>query len=131
MAYAIIAGLSPVCPVCGRRWSPSALYAILGTSRWLSLRPEIGVAVMAAAIIVPLVAAAFTSANAAAALALAGGVDLGWWPACCACPSSPGSAVPPILVGYMAGIAVLMIDNQIDRVCSAFTPDSGHGLRHV
>ncbi len=130
MAYAIIAGLSPVTGL----WAALVavpLYAILGTSRWLSFGPESSVAVMAAAVIVPLVAAGgTTSANAAAALALAVGV-VGLIASLLRLSFVADLLSRPILVGYMAGIAVLMIDSQIDRVLGASTPDSDTVFEHV
>lgn len=130
MAYAIIAGLSPVTGL----WAALVaipLYAILGTSRWLSFGPESSVAVMAAAVIVPLVAAGgTTSANAAAALALAVGA-VGLVASLLRLSFVADLLSRPILVGYMAGIAVLMIDSQIDRVLGAFTPDSDTVFEHV
>ena len=74
MAYAILAGLSPVTGL----WAAMValpLYALLGTSRWLSFGPESSVAVMTAAVIVPAVAAGGTTpAQTASALALAVGL---------------------------------------------------------
>lgn len=130
MAYAIIAGLSPVTGL----WAALVaipLYAILGTSRWLSFGPESSVAVMATAVIVPLVAAGgTTSANAAAALALAVGV-VGLVASLLRLSFVADLLSRPILVGYMAGIAVLMIDSQIDRVLGAFTADSDSVFEHA
>lgn len=130
MAYAIIAGLSPVVGLWGALIA-LPLYALLGTSRWLSFGPESSVAVMTAAVIVPMVAAGgTTSASAAAALAVAVGV-VGLLASLLRLSFVADLLSRPILVGYMAGIAVLMIDSQIDRVLGAFTPDSDTVFQHV
>ena len=79
----------------------------------------------------PLVAAGgTTSANAAAALALAVGA-VGLVASLLRLSFVADLLSRPILVGYMAGIAVLMIDSQIDRVLGAFTPDSDTVFEHV
>lgn len=130
MAYAIIAKLSPVVGLWGALIA-LPLYALLGTSRWLSFGPESSVAVMTAAVIVPMVAAGgTTSATAAAALAVAVGV-VGLLTSLLRLSFVADLLSRPILVGYMAGIAVLMIDSQIDRVLGAFTPDSDTVFQHV
>jgi len=130
MAYAIIAGLSPVTGLWGALLA-LPVYALLGTSRWLSFGPESSVAVMASALIVPLVAAGqATPATAAAALALAVGVA-GLLAGLLRLSFIADLLSRPILVGYMAGIAVLMIDSQIERVLGASTPDSDTVFEHA
>jgi len=130
MAYSIIAGLSPVVGLWGALVA-LPLYALLGTSRWLSFGPESSVAVMTAAVIVPFVAAGqTTSATAAAALAIAVGV-MGLLAGLLRLSFVADLLSRPILVGYMAGIAVLMINSQLDRVLGAFTRDSGTVFEHL
>ncbi len=130
MAYAVLAGLSPVAGLWGALVA-LPLYALLGTSRWLSFGPESSVAVMTAAVIVPLVAAGeTTSASAAAALALAVGL-VGLLASLLRLSFVADLLSRPILVGYMAGIAVLMIDSQLDRVLGAITPDSDIIFEHL
>ena len=129
MAYAILAGLSPVTGL----WAALValpLYALLGTSRWLSIGPESSVAVMTAAAIVPVVAAGGASpAVAAAALAIAVGV-IGVLASVLRLSFVADLLSRPILVGYMAGIAVLMIDSQLDRVLGADPEESSSVFEH-
>ncbi len=130
MAYAIIAGLSPVTGLWGALVA-LPLYAVLGTSRWLSFGPESSVAVMTAAVIVPIVAAGgTTSAAAASALAVAVGV-VGVLASLLRLSFVADLLSRPILVGYMAGIAVLMIDSQLERVLGAFTPGADTVFEHI
>lgn len=112
MAYATLAGLPPATGL----WSALgalAVYAVAGTSRLLSVGPESTTALLTAVAIAP--AAAGDPARAAplaAALALVVGVvcvlgrvaRLGFL---------ADLLSRPILVGYMAGIAVLMIIGQL------------------
>ncbi len=130
MAYAILAGLSPVTGL----WAALVavpLYALLGTSRWLSFGPESSVAVMTAAVIVPAVAAGGTSpAAVASALALAVGV-VGLLASLLRMSFVADLLGRPILVGYMAGIAVLMIDSQLERVTGESVPGDPGVLEHL
>lgn len=116
MAYAEVAGLPPVMGL----WAclgPMIVYAFVGTSRQLSVGPESTTALMTA---VALAAVAGTGpgdrrADVAAALALLVGVfcvlggvaRLGFL---------AGLLSRPVLVGYLAGIAVLMIASQLGKV---------------
>ncbi|WP_149359351.1 SulP family inorganic anion transporter [Lolliginicoccus suaedae] len=112
MAYAAVAGLPPVVGL----WAIGAalvLYAILGTSRKLSAGPESTTALMTAAAIAPLAAGdPARYASLAALLALLVGVVciLGW-------VARLGFLADllsrPVLVGYMAGIALIMIISQL------------------
>ena len=112
-------GLSPV----AGPWGAPIAIPVTGTSRWLSFGPE---------------SSAdrsghradgrrgrTTSATAAAALAVAVGV-VGLLASLLRLSFRRGPAAWPILVGYMAGIAVLMIDSQIDRKarCVHARPDT-------
>jgi high affinity sulfate transporter 1 len=130
MAYAIIAGLSPVQGL----WAALValpLYALLGTSRWLSFGPESSVAVMAAAVIVPVVASGRAGAEeTAAALAIAVGV-VGLIATALRLSFVADLLSRPILVGYMAGIAVLMINSQLDKILGASTQASDTVFEHV
>jgi sulfate permease, SulP family len=116
LAYAEVAGL----PAVAGLWAvvPGLLvYALLGSSRQLSVGPESTTALMTAAGVGALVAAGGLVAReeAAALLAIAVGVVclIGWI-------SRLGFLSEllskPVLVGYMAGIAVLMIVSQIGKV---------------
>ena len=130
MAYAIIAGLSPVQGLWAALIS-LPLYALLGTSRWLSFGPESSVAVLAAAVIAPVVATGRAdAANIAAALAVAVGV-VGLVAAALRLSFVADLLSKPILVGYMAGIAVLMINSQLDKALGASPAASDTVFEHV
>jgi high affinity sulfate transporter 1 len=115
MAYAEVAGLPPVVGL----WAIGAAllaYAVFGSSRQLSVGPESTTALMTAVVIAPL-AAGDPSRHAALAAALAlvvGGLCL------VARVARLGFLADllskPVLVGYMAGIAVLMIVSQLEKV---------------
>jgi high affinity sulfate transporter 1 len=115
MAYAEVAGLPPVVGL----WAIGAAllaYAVFGSSRQLSVGPESTTALMTAVVIAPL-AAGDPSRYAALAAALAlvvGGLCL------VARVARLGFLADllskPVLVGYMAGIAVLMIVSQLEKV---------------
>jgi sulfate permease, SulP family len=115
MAYAEVAGL----PAIVGLWAsvgPLVVYAILGSSRQLSVGPESSTALMTAAAVTVLVAGDQENYSAtAAALALAvGAVCLLCWLARLGFLANLLSH--PVLIGYMAGIAVLMIISQLGKV---------------
>lgn len=115
MAYAAVAGLSPVTGLWAAT-GPLLVYAVLGSSRRLSIGPESTTALMTASAV-----GAMTAGNperyaaTAAALALAVGVvcllgrlaRLGFL---------ADLLSRPVLVGYMAGIAVLMVVSQLGKL---------------
>jgi high affinity sulfate transporter 1 len=115
LAYATIAGLPPVAGL----WAtlPAlAAYALLGTSRTLSVGPESTTALMTAAVVGPIAGGDPASyAGLAAELAIIVGV------LCLA-----GRVVRlgfvadllsrPILVGYLAGVALIMIVGQLGKL---------------
>ena len=115
MAYATLAGLDPVVGL----WAsllPLIIYALSGTSRLLSVGPESTTAIMTAAALAPLAAGdAATYATMAAltallvgALCLIGGVmRLGMISALLS---------KPVLIGYLAGVAVIMIAGQLGKL---------------
>ena len=117
LAYAEVAGLPPVTGL----WAvipPLLVYAVLGTSRQLSVGPESTTALMTAAGVAALLAAgagAVSRTDVAALLAIAVGViclvgflfRLGFLAELLS---------KPVLVGYMAGIAVLMVVSQLDNI---------------
>ncbi|KEF42118.1 MAG: sulfate transporter [Cyanobium sp. CACIAM 14] len=115
MAYAELAGVAPVAGL----WAilpPMLLYAVIGSSPQLSVGPESTTAVMTAAAIAPLAAGDGPAyASLASLLALIVGLlcFLGAW-------SRLGFLADllskPILVGYMAGVAVIMITGQIGKI---------------
>lgn len=116
MAYAVIAGLPPVVGL----WAmllPIVVYFVLGTSRKLSVGPESTTALMTAAGVGALVAAAGGPehyAEVAALLAIAVGV------VCIVAAFARLGFLTsllsrPVLVGYLIGIAALMIISQFDN----------------
>jgi sulfate permease, SulP family len=115
MAYAEVAGL----PAITGLWAiigPLAVYALLGTSRQLSVGPESSTALMTAAAVAAMVAdGAQSPADAAAALALAVGAFcvLGW---VARLGFLANLLSRPVLIGYMVGIAILMIVSQLGKV---------------
>jgi SulP family sulfate permease len=115
MAYATVAGLPPVVGL----WAalPAlVIYALLGSSPSVSMGPEATTALMTAIAIAPLAAGdPVRYADLAATLALLVGV------------MSVGAGLlrlgfvadllsRPVLVGYMAGVALIMIADQLRRV---------------
>ena len=125
MAYATIAGLPPVVGL----WAilPALVaYAIFGSSRQLSVGPESTTALMTAAVVGPLAHGDPTRyAVLAAALAVVVGII------CLVCWFAQLGFIAnllsmPVLVGYMAGIAILMIGGQLDKLTGV--PIEGEGF---
>jgi sulfate permease, SulP family len=113
MAYAEVASLPPVTGLWAAM-GPLLVYAVLGSSRQMSVGPESTTALMTATALAALTAGGALPADAAAALAIAvGGVCLVGWLAGLGFLANLLSH--PILTGYMAGIAVLMIISQLDN----------------
>lgn len=116
LAYGELAGVDPVRGL----WAilpPLLLYALLGSSPQLSVGPESTTAVMTAAAIAPLAAGdPLLASGLASLLALLVGV------VCCVAAWARIGFVAdllsrPILLGYMAGVAVIMINGQVGRIC--------------
>ena len=115
MAYATVAGLPPVVGL----WAalvPLAVYAVLGSSRQLSVGPESTTALMTATALGPLAAGdpgRYAALAAAAALLVgaicfvAGLVRLGFL---------ADLLSHPVLIGYMTGVAVIMVGSQLGKV---------------
>ncbi len=116
MAYAEIVGLPPVTGL----WAvlaPMAVYALLGNSRQLSIGPESTTALMTAAGIAALAGQVGVErrAEVAALIAIAVGVVcLVAWVARLGFIANLLSK--PVLVGYMAGIGVLMVISQFGKL---------------
>jgi high affinity sulfate transporter 1 len=115
MAYGEVAGLQPVVGL----WAilPSlAIYALLGSSRQLSVGPESTTALMTATVVAPLAAGdPARYATLAAALAIVVGLlSLGAWAVRLGFISDLLSQ--PILVGYLTGVAAIMIVGQLGKV---------------
>ena len=115
MAYATVAGL----PAEVGLWAalvPLAVYAVLGSSRQLSVGPESTTALMTATALAPLAAGdpgRYAVLAAAAALLvgaicfLGGLIRLG---------VLAELLSRPVLIGYMTGVAVIMIGGQLGKV---------------
>ena len=115
MAYGELAGVEPVAGL----WAilpPMVIYALLGSSPQLSIGPESSTAVMTAVAIAPLAAArTSTYISLAALLAIAMGLvciigyvaRLGFL---------ADLLSKPVLIGYMAGIALIMIGGQLGKI---------------
>jgi len=115
MAYADLAGLPPVTGLWAML-APLALYVLLGSSRHLSVGPESTTALMTAAAVAPL-AAGDPARYAALAGALAVLVGLLCLVAFAARLGFVADLLSkPILVGYLAGVAVTMIVGQAGKL---------------
>jgi high affinity sulfate transporter 1 len=115
MAYATVAGVPPVAGL----WAalPAlVIYAVLGSSSSLSMGPEATTALMTAIAIGPLATGdPARYAGLAATLALLVGVmSVGAWLLRLGFVADLLSR--PVLVGYLAGVAVIMIVDQLRRV---------------
>ena len=127
MAYAAVAGARPVAGL----WAalPAlVIYAALGSSRSLSMGPEATTALMTAIAIGPLAAGEpqrYAALDASLAL-LVGLLALGAWLLRLGFFADLLSR--PVLVGYMAGLALIMITDQAwlmqDRACCADSPSA-------
>lgn len=126
LAYAALAGLNPVAGL----WAalpPLLIYAILGSSRQLSVGPESTTALMTAAVLLPVVGGddPVRYATYAAVLAIlvgilclgAGILRLGYL---------AHLLSKPVLVGYLLGIAVAMVAGQLGRISGV--PVSGDSV---
>ncbi|MFJ4692288.1 SulP family inorganic anion transporter [Streptomyces sp. NPDC088766] len=136
MAYAGVAGLPPVAGL----WAilPAlALYAVFGSSRLLSVGPESTTALMTATVVGPLAAGdPVRYAALAAALAVAVGLlcVLAW-------AARLGFVADllsrPVLIGYLGGVALIMIVDQLTGLTgvrttgSAFFPQLWSFVTHV
>lgn len=115
MAYAELAGMPPISGL----WAilpPMLLYALFGCSPQLSVGPESTTAVMTAAAIAPLVAGDGSHyASLGSLLALLVGIIC-----CLGAFARLGFLAEllskPILVGYMAGVAAIMIAGQLGKI---------------
>ncbi|WP_367326381.1 SulP family inorganic anion transporter [Streptomyces sp. HUAS ZL42] len=123
MAYAGVAGLPPVAGL----WAilPAlGLYALLGSSRLLSVGPESTTALMTAAVVAPL-AGSDPDRYAALAATLALTVGL----LCLAARVLRLGFVAdllsrPVLIGYLAGVALIMVVDQLTKLTGVPTTGS-------
>ncbi|MFI5670927.1 SulP family inorganic anion transporter [Streptomyces sp. NPDC051704] len=124
MAYAGVAGLPPVAGL----WAvlpAMVLYALIGSSRLLSVGPESTTALMTAVAVGPL-AGGDTSRYAVLAAGLAvvvGLVSLVAWAVRLGFLADLLSR--PVLVGYLAGVALIMIVDQLPRLTGVRAAGSG------
>ena len=135
MAYAALAGVPAV---VGLWAAVGALttYMLLGSSSLLSVGPESTTALMTAAALGSVAGAAQNPTDFAAALALVVAVlcVLGWFGRLSALAQLLSR---PVLVGYMAGIAVIMVVSQIDNLtgiavdADGVLPELAYAVRHL
>ncbi|MEV0933654.1 SulP family inorganic anion transporter [Streptomyces phaeochromogenes] len=123
MAYAGVAGLPPVAGL----WAilPAlGLYAVFGSSRLLSVGPESTTALMTATVVAPLAAGdPDRYAALAAALALTVGLlCLVAWAVRLGFLADLLSR--PVLIGYLAGVALIMIVDQLPKLTGVRTTGS-------
>ena len=115
MAYAALAGVPPVVGL----WAaivPLVAYALLGSSRQLSVGPESTTALMTAAVLAPMAAgdSARYGALAAVLALLVGAICVLGGVARVGFLANLLSR--PVLVGYMTGIAIVMIASQLGKI---------------
>lgn len=115
MAYATVAGLPPVAGLWASL-APMAVYTVLGSSRQLSVGPESTTALMTATALAPLAVGdpARYAALAAVLAVLVGGICLVG--GLCRLGFLADLLSRPVLVGYMTGVAVIMVGGQLGRV---------------
>ncbi len=115
MAYGELAGVEPVAGL----WAilpPMVIYALFGSSPQLSIGPESSTAVMTAVAIAPLAAArSDTYISLAALLAIIMGLVciVGYF---ARLGFLADLLSKPVLIGYMAGIALIMIGGQLGKI---------------
>ncbi len=115
MAYGELAGLEPVVGL----WAilpPMIIYTLLGSSSQLSVGPESTTAVMTAVAVAPLVARGDNNyASLTSLLAVIVGIIclIGYF---AKLGFLANLLSKPILVGYMAGVAVIMIAGQLGKI---------------
>jgi len=114
MAYGELAGLSPVIGLY-TLLLPAVAYAVFGSSRQVIVGPEGAIAAMVGAALIPMTPDPAERASLAALLALLVGVAylvallarLGW---------IADYLSRPVLIGYMNGVAIVMIIGQLSKV---------------
>ncbi|MEY9966709.1 SulP family sulfate permease [Streptacidiphilus sp. MAP12-16] len=124
MANASVAGLQPVAGL----WAilPALfLYAFLGSSRLLSVGPESTTALMTASVVGPLAGgnAEHYAVLAAALAVVVGLMFLLAWVARLGFVADLLSQ--PVLIGYLAGVAVIMMVDQLTKITGVETTGSG------
>jgi sulfate permease, SulP family len=117
MAYATLAGLSPIVGL----WAallPLAFCAMFGSSRQLTVGPESTTALMTTAVLTQIVAGDSARYAVFAVLALLVGI------VCVVCGLARLGFLAnllsrPVLVGYMTGVAVVVIGSQVGKITGA------------
>ncbi|MFC5177401.1 SulP family inorganic anion transporter [Nocardioides taihuensis] len=136
MAYAEVAGLPAVAGLWAAVASLAA-YALLGSSRQLSVGPESTTALMTAAAIGAVAVsgtAGYADLAAALALLVAGLCVLGWIGGLAFLADLLSR---PVLVGYMAGVAGIMVVSQLGKItgievdADGFVQEIGYVLQHL
>ncbi|MEZ5116125.1 MAG: sulfate permease [Candidatus Nanopelagicales bacterium] len=115
MAYSVLAGLQPQVGLYAIIVT-LAIYFVLGTSWLLSVGPESTTALMTAAILAPLALgdpARYAALASTLALLVALAALLAW---VLRLGFLADMLSKPVLVGYMAGVAVIMIASQLEKV---------------
>ncbi|HVX42701.1 MAG TPA: sulfate permease [Mycobacteriales bacterium] len=136
MAYAALAGLPPEVGL----WTalpPLAIYALVGTSRQMSVGPESTTALLTASALSPLARGdpARYGELAMVLAVLVGVVGLIAWVARLGVLADLLSR--PVLVGYMAGVAIIMVVSQLGKLTAvsvhgdSFLPELRSFLSHV
>lgn len=124
MAYATLAGLAPVAGL----WAsllPLVIYAVMGSSRYLSAGPESSTALMTATALAPL-AAGDSGRYAMLAAALAGLVGVVCFAAGLLRLGFIADLLSrPVLIGYMAGVALIMVAGQLGRLTGTAVTGDG------
>jgi high affinity sulfate transporter 1 len=130
MAYAEVAGLPPVAGLWAIIGS-LAVYAVLGSSRQLSVGPESTTALMTAAAVAPLAAGdpARYATLAATLAVLVGALCLLAWLLRLGFLAELLSR--PVLIGYLAGVAVIMVIGQLGKVTALRVPATSSALGEV
>ena len=135
MAYAELAGL----PAVTGLWAAIGalmVYAVLGSSQRLSVGPESTTALMTATALGSVTTAATSPAAMASALAfvVAGFCLIGWIARLAALADLLSR---PVLIGYLAGIAGIMVVSQFGKLLGievqgeGFLTELGYAARHV
>ena len=119
LAYGELAGVSPVAGLYTGIFG-MIIYALLGSSRTLIVGPESQMAILVAAALLPFAVTDAEYAALAAAMALLTGlICLGAWVLRLGFLADYLSQ--PVLVGYLTGVALIIVVNQVAKLVGAST----------